>query len=67
VFTIFRVIFFAHQNPPIFIVASFNCIFKNQIFEINSVFVVRRFRVILTLTILFTTNDNTEIAKVVVI
>jgi len=50
------VIFFAYQNPPIFIVASFNCIFKNQIFEINSVFVVRRLRVILTLTILFTTN-----------
>ena len=48
--------FFAYQNPHIFIVTSFNCIFKNQIFEINSVFVVRRLRVILTLTSLFTTN-----------
>ena len=66
-FTIFRVIFFAHQNPLIFIVASFNCIFKNQIFEINSVFVVRRLRVILTLLFCSLLTGNTEVAKVVVI
>jgi len=45
------------SKPHIFIVTSFNCIFyKNQIFEINFIFVVRRLRVILTLTSLLTTN-----------
>ena len=52
----FSVSFSLHIKTPIFIVASYNCIFKNQIFEINFVFIVRRLRVILTLTILFTTN-----------
>ena len=46
--------FSLHIKTPIFVVA--NCIFKNLIFEINFVFLVRRLRVILTLTILFTTN-----------
>jgi len=54
------------SKPQIFIVTSFNCIsidfYKNQIFEINFVFIERRLRVSLTLSS-FVFNTEVVIVK----
>ena len=48
--------FFAYQNPIFLLLLVLMHLYRNQIFLINSVFIERRLRVILTLTSLITTN-----------